>query len=486
MKSLSTIFILLFSVSSPNAQTFADFLSRINATPQNQRTAMVDSIMNAVPGIPFVEQDSLAHFIYRGTASSVSVPGDANGWNPAMFPMTTIAGTRFWYRTEIFETDARLEYKLVLNGSNWILDPENPQRALGGFGPNSELRMPQYDPPPETMFYPGIAHGTLRDTTLYSINLANSREIRVYLPPGYESTDARYPMILFHDGLEYISLADADNVIDYLISRNRIEPLIGVFVPPVNRSPEYAGNQKDKFAKFIVEELIPWVDSRYRTRADRAHRAVMGASNGGNISLWLALNHSDIFANVAAQSSNIEAPISNGFSNSPKLSLKFYVDLGTYDIPQLIPLVRNFIPILESKGYTYSYAEYHEGHSWGFWKAHIDDALEMFFPAKSTGVKGGRGQPNGFRLMHNYPNPFNPATNIKYITDRDANVAVSIYNILGQKLQTISQRVAAGEHTVQWNGENELGVRQPSGVYVYQILVDGTISESRRMMLLRN
>jgi enterochelin esterase-like enzyme len=63
------------------------------------------------------------------------------------------------------------------------------------------------------------------------------------------------------------------------------------------------------------------------------------------------------------------------------LDVKLYLDLGTYDIPMLIPLVRDFIPILQAGGYTYRYQEYHEGHSWGSWRTHIDDALEMFFPA---------------------------------------------------------------------------------------------------------
>ncbi|HEX9970799.1 MAG TPA: alpha/beta hydrolase-fold protein, partial [bacterium] len=258
MRKIFAVLILILLFSKLESQTFSDFLTRIYATPESGRTALVDSFMNAVAAFPFIEQDTLAHFIYRGNASSVTVPGDANGWNANSNFMTKISGTNFWFRTEVYENDARLDYKFVLNGSTWIVDPRNPNTCTGGYGPNSELRMPIYQVPPEIAYYPSIAHGALKDTTYYSVNLGNSRTIRVYLPPGYSSSTSSYPMILFHDGLEYVSLAGANNVLDYLIHHQRIEPVIAVFVPPVSpekRGDEYAGNLQNKFTQFIIEEI---------------------------------------------------------------------------------------------------------------------------------------------------------------------------------------------------------------------------------------
>ena len=57
--------------------------------------AIVDSFMNAADSFPYIEGDTLTHFIYRGTPSSATVPGDANNWNPAMFAMTQITATDF-------------------------------------------------------------------------------------------------------------------------------------------------------------------------------------------------------------------------------------------------------------------------------------------------------------------------------------------------------------------------------------------------------
>ena len=99
MKSLRSILIMvLFLATSSSAQTFADFLVQLYSTPPNQRPALVDSFMNAVPAFPFIERDSLVHFIYRGSANTITVPGDANGWNPNGSPMTHVDGTDFWYR----------------------------------------------------------------------------------------------------------------------------------------------------------------------------------------------------------------------------------------------------------------------------------------------------------------------------------------------------------------------------------------------------
>ncbi len=62
-------------------------------------------------------------------------------------------------------------------------------------------------------------------------------------------------MVLVHDGLEYISFAKMDNTIDYLISEEKIEPTIAVFVPPVDRTPEYVDAKQDAFTNFIIDEV---------------------------------------------------------------------------------------------------------------------------------------------------------------------------------------------------------------------------------------
>ena len=383
-------------------EPFEAFLDRVRTAPEEDRRALADSFMRTLPATPLIEDSTRVHFLYQGEARRVNVPGDFNSWDTNVFPMLRVDGSDLWYLSRTFEPDARLDYKFIIDGTRWILDPNNPLTCTGGFGPNSELRMPGYEPPPEIEEHPDIPHGTLQETSFHSVHLENRRTIQIYLPPGYATADGateaggeagtattgpaagaagrRYPMILFHDGLEYVSLAQADRVLDFLIHHGRIEPTLAVFVPPIDRRGEYVGARRAAFTRFIVEELIPWIDGHYRTDPRPARRAVMGASNGGDISLWLGVSHAKVFGHIGAQSTTIRDDVRERFRDGPPLDLILSLDLGTYDIPGIIPMVRGFIPVLEEKGYRFRYGEYPEGHSWGLWRAHLDDALELFFP----------------------------------------------------------------------------------------------------------
>ncbi|NUO79954.1 T9SS type A sorting domain-containing protein [candidate division KSB1 bacterium] len=489
MKLKLAVCLLLCAVSL-HAQTFQAFVTRVNNAPAQQRSAIIDSFLNAAGTFPYREQDTLCHFIYRGNVNRVNVPGDANGWNGNAFPMTRLATTDFFYHTHTFEADARLDYKFSVNGSgNWILDPRNPYQVSGGFGPNSELRMPGYVPAPEIESHSNIPHGALRDTSFFSTNLNNSRTIRVYTPPFYNTTTARYPVVLFHDGLEFISLAKANNVLDYLIAQQRLDPVIAVFVPPYNptvRHQEYATTLQNQFTAFIAQEVMPWVDRRYRTRTDAASRAVLGSSDGGNISLWLGYAHPEIFGNVAALSSNAESNVISGYQNSPRLNLKLYLDMGTYDLAILIARLNALLPILTAKGYTFQYLEWHEGHSWGNWRAHLDNALEYFFPGPALRVAEGSHPPQNFKIAQSHPNPFQHSTMIKYEVERPVRVQISIYNLLGQLVAILAdQNQTPGNYTVVWNGENARGQPQPSGIYFYRVQYDGRTAATRRIVLMR-
>jgi enterochelin esterase family protein len=374
------IFCPAFTIHPGLTQTFDDFIADLQQLPSGQRQAVVDSFVTVNPQSPITETDTLAHFYYTGNAQSVSVPGDATGWDPGIDLMSHIDGTNFWFLTRIYENDARLDYKFVLNGNNWILDPRNPNTVSGGYGPNSELSMPGYVQPPEIEYFSGLLHGTVFDTSFYSESLGNSRTVKVYIPPEYSTSQDSLPVILFHDGLDFLTLGSADNVLDYLIGYDIIDPVIAVFVPAVNRNEEYHGNLKEEYSDIIINHVMVWVDSKYRTITNPQLRAVAGASDGGNISLWIAMNYPEAFGRVAAFSSNVIDEISDGLQNGPLAALEFYLDIGTYDIPVLIPMVHDLKDILDERGYPNLYYEWHEGHSWGNWRAHIDNALQFFFP----------------------------------------------------------------------------------------------------------
>ncbi len=475
------VLLLLFTLANlVSAQTFSDFLSRVNSAPAQERPAIVDSFLQAVPGFPFIEPTYQVHYLYFGAANSVTIPGDANQWNPSSFPMNRISSTDLWYHSRYFESDARLDYKFVLNNSNWILDPRNPYTVNGGFGPNSELRMPDFVQPPEIEFYPEIAHGALRDSVFFSQHMGNSRRVRIYTPPAYDPDGDCYPLLVVHDGLEYISLARTERILDYLIHHNQIQPLIAVFVPPVNRTEEYAGNLQQNFGRFITEELLPWVDDAYNTCAVPAKRGTAGASNGGNIALWLGVTYPEVFGLVGAQSSNVQSSISNTLAANADLGLKFYLDIGSYDIGVLIPLVQNLHQILQNQGYPVFYQLHHDGHSWGNWRAHLDECLTYLYPSETFVDPATAPVIRTTQLAQNYPNPFNPSTKIFFTLEHRQRARLTVFDIQGRTVDTLANGVLeSGNYEFVFNGADF-----PSGVY-FARLTTGSDSQTIKMMLLK-
>ncbi len=458
--------IIMSTAQGAGAQNFQHFLDRINAMPLPERQAVADSFLTVCPAFPFIENDSVAQIIYTSPVTSVSMAGDATGWNPNQ-DLSLIPGTTFWYLTKIYEADARLDYKLVTGGSDWILDPRNPKTCVGGYGPNSELRMGANTQPPEVLYYPGIPHGTIKDTSFHSTILNNTRPMKIYLPPSYPVAGVEYPVILFHDGPEYISLAAANNILDYLIAHQMMNPVIGVFVPAIDREAEYAGSKIDLFTSFVTTELMPFIDQRYKTSKNPLKRATIGASNGGNIALYLGVKKPDCFGRIAAQSSNVITSISSALENGPKLNLDFYIDIGTYDIDVLIPLVHNLAGILQTKGYTYFFREIHEGHSWGNWKEHLITPLMQFFPFTNGINENIPG--NDIRLDQNRPNPFRGDTEILFTVPVGSRVHLNLCDFSGRSLQAIfSGTVNQSLNRVTFSNKNH-----PAGNYIFTLEAAG-------------
>ena len=93
--------------------------------------------------------------------------------------------------------------------------------------------------------------------------------------------------------------------------------------------------------------------------------------------------------------------------------------------------------------------------------------------------------PIEFALHDNYPNPFNPTTQIRFDIPKMTNVSLTIYNMLGQKIRTFNmQNAPAGYHGFNWNATNDLGASVSAGVYLYQLHTD-EFSKTKKMILLK-
>ncbi len=143
------------------------------------------------------------------------------------------------------------------------------------------------------------------------------REVPVYLPPGYDTSSERYPVIYALTGftgfgrtlLNRSAFSEAlDQRLDRLIRTGRMRPAIVVMPDCFTR---YGGSQyldseaTGRYETHIIEELIPFIDSKYRTIPEAAQRAVMGKSSGGFGSLILGMRHPDVFGIIACHSGDM-------------------------------------------------------------------------------------------------------------------------------------------------------------------------------------
>ena len=113
------------------------------------------------------------------------------------------------------------------------------------------------------------------------------------------------------------------------------------------------------------------------------------------------------------------------------------------------------------------------------------DDVSLLINKLPTDIPTEEKLPHKFILFQNFPNPFNPSTNIRFNLEKADDVALDIYNIVGQKVTTlINERLSAGLHEITWNGTNLDGGIVASGIYFYQ-LKTGEKLKSRKMILLK-
>jgi predicted alpha/beta superfamily hydrolase len=150
----------------------------------------------------------------------------------------------------------------------------------------------------------------------HSTVLSNDRKLLVYLPPGYDKAADRYPVLYMHDGQNLFDAAtsfagewNADETADALIKTGTVKPVIivGIENRGAERMDEYTptrdadhGGKAHLYARFVVEEVKPFIDSTYRTLRDRRNTAVGGSSLGGLVSLYLCQKYSDSIGACAA------------------------------------------------------------------------------------------------------------------------------------------------------------------------------------------
>jgi predicted alpha/beta superfamily hydrolase len=253
-----------------------------------------------------------------------------------------------------------------------------------------------------------------RHEHFHSAYLAHDRDVLVWLPPNYDWSEARYPVLYMHDGQNLFEPDTAflkgehwriGETATELIEQGRIEPLIivGIYNTGEARVDEYTptddvklgGGHADDYGRLIIEELKPLIDGMYRTRVDRDNTGIAGSSLGGLVSLHLAFSHPATFGRAAALSPSVwwgrKAILKTIREARSKPNLRLWVDMGTAEgrrgLDDARLLKAALVGLGFAEGVDLHYAEY-EGatHSEQAWSKRVGPMLEWLFPAAAGAV----------------------------------------------------------------------------------------------------
>ncbi|MBY0490487.1 MAG: esterase family protein [Gemmatimonadaceae bacterium] len=309
--------------------------------------------------------------------------------------------------------------------------------------------------PPANATPATFPRGTVRMDTVWGNAIGARKALRVYLPPSYASSPTRrYPLLVYLHGLggnekNWVDNGALDRTMDSLVAAGTPEAIIAMpdgddswyttwgQLPDV---PACTGDTSRKepaatycvpwprYDDYIERDVVDHMDHHYRTRADRAHRAIAGLSMGGYGAITLALAHPDRFAAAASHSGVLSprllpgmvAPDANRYATSmaqlqqaarglwksqrlafgpdtiawrardpvvmlgrllPRVQAgqalmpALYFDVGADD-PWLLHN-RDFNAALASAGVPRRYGEFTGGHTWTYWRVHAEDSLEF-------------------------------------------------------------------------------------------------------------
>ena len=342
---------------------------------------------------PLVDPQGVT-FLYHGAADSVGLRCWIHGL-PASQPFDRIEGTDDWILRIDLPPNSRIEYKfeVVRDGRvEWITDPANPLQAADPFGSNSVVQGFGYVRPDWTLPDIDARAGQIDELEVATVLPDGPRRTRVYIPARFRRS-RRYPLLVVHDGTDFLRYASLQVVLDNLIHRLEIPPLIVALTDSPERLVEYAGHEGH--ARFVAEELPSALGERFPLRDDADARGLMGASFGAVASLHAAWRHPGRFGRLLLESGSFAfsdighhrrtpvfdpvARFVNQFRAAPgRPAERIYISCGIYE--SLIYENRSLVPLLSEHGLSVRYEEVRDGHNWENWRDRLQAALTWLFP----------------------------------------------------------------------------------------------------------
>ena len=246
-----------------------------------------------------------------------------------------------------------------------------------------------------------VPHGSLNRVWYNSPTLGMNRRMLVYTPAGYETSTEKYPVLyLLHGGSideeGWTTMGKAHLILDNLIAQGKAKPMI-IVMPngyanqtaapgegPVLKNLPAQGMSfgYGAFEKSLVNDIIPFVESAYRVKADKENRAITGLSMGGMHSFNITLNNPDLFSYIGVFSAGVRTPtpeiekqLVTLKAANPKL---YWVGCGVADL-LAYPGTKNLLELLNKNGFKPVYRESEGAHTWFTWRVYLPEFAVLLF-----------------------------------------------------------------------------------------------------------
>jgi len=344
--------------------------------------------------VPVVE-GSRCTFLFRGEADEVFVVQRIVGL-PELLPLRRLRETDLWYLVLDIPEGSRVNYQLEIRRGDHVErtnDPLNEKLSYSPVGTSSVCFGHGYETPEWTMPDPEARSGELVELTVPSRALRRDCPVTLYLPARFRRT-ASYPLLLVHDGPDFLQYAAAKTVLDNLIHRLDMAETVVAFLHPKDRLTEYANSAAH--SRFLTNELVPQLETELPLMGKRSARCLLGSSFGAVASLSAAVRSPDTYGSLVLMSgsfvfTDIGTDHGGGEAFDPVVKFvnryrsrpthvadRLFVTCGVYE--PLIAPNRSMVPTLESTGMTVRYVEARDGHNWENWRDRLRDALTWIYP----------------------------------------------------------------------------------------------------------
>jgi len=366
-------------------------LTRLRA--DGVRPAAIDRLL-AENRVPLVE-GSACTFLYRGQADEVGVEHGVTAV-PFPLPLRRLRRSDLWFATLELPPGSRIEYRLrVRHGDRVesILDPLNPESVSGPASTMSVLRAQGYQTPWWTQSDPRSVPGDLVELSFPSRALRRDAHVSLYTPARMRRED-RLPLLVVHDGGDFINHAAFVTVLDNLMDRRLMADTVVVFTHPGDRLREYGASAAH--GRYLTAELIPRLERRLPLRAEPAGRVLAGASFGGIASLSAAAQAPGFYGGLLLQSASFlytvvgrEHPggpvfdpvvrFVNAIRAHPQAVVEhIFLSYGAFELSAQRNLA--MVDVLRRMADQVRVVESLDGHTWTGWRDRLLDGLSWLFP----------------------------------------------------------------------------------------------------------